>query len=202
MAEDASRARAALFIDARHHDERENLSLEHRRQEKRELAFHKSQLQGFERNREISEMRYVQRLRSIEEKRDRIADRLHRQHNSIGGRIEGMTKAGRARQAAQLERLDDRAAALQGRAHRQFEAVKERQFHAEQRDRISRAREMKFLRQDHQQARQSHARQHEATRPQKIEERAKTLKRVEAEQALKQDLQRLQERDRGRSLSR
>jgi hypothetical protein len=199
---DDMRTQAAAYVDSEFRRTQDDLFSEHRRQEQRQLSWHKASLQSFARNREAGEQRYVQRLRSIEQKRDHIAERLHRQHNSIGGRLEALTKKGRARQADQLARLDDRAAALTARATRQFEALKERQFEAEQRDRISYAQQLKFFRLDHYELRQQQAKHHEATREQKIDDRVQAMRQT-AERNLRQELQRVQSQDqqqaRGRS---
>jgi len=69
MAEDGVRTAAAAYIDGDFRRVHADLIHEHRRQEQRELAYHRGQLEGFARNRETAELRYVQRLRSIEEKR-------------------------------------------------------------------------------------------------------------------------------------
>ena len=169
------------------------------------LGLQKSRLQSHARNREEAEERHAQRLRSIEERKERIADRLHRQHNSLAGRMQAMTKKGRARQAEQLERLDDRAAQLQGRAQRSFAALQERQFQAAQRDRIQSARDVKFLRLDNLEARRTHADHHDRTRAFKIDVREQQLKQAQQqarEQALKRELQQLHQPDRSRSVSR
>ena len=199
---DDMRTQAAAYVDAEFRRTQDDLFREHRRQEQRQLAWHNSARQSFARNRELSEQRYLQRLKSIEEKRDRIAERLQRQHRSIGGRLEALTKKGRARQADILARLDDRAAALTARATRQFEERKERQFEAEQRERIHDARHVKFIRLDHLELRQQQARHHEETRERKIDDRVQAMRQT-AERNLRQELQRLHSQDqqqtRGRS---
>ena len=199
---DDMRTQAVAYVDAEFRRTQDDLFREHRQQEQRQLAWHNSARQSFARNRELSEQRYLQRLKSIEERRDRIAERLHRQHRSIGGRLEALTKKGRARQAGILARLDDRAAALTARATRQFEAQKERQFEAEQRERILDARHVKSIRLDHLELRQQQARHHEETRERKIDDRVQAMRQT-AERNLRQELQRLQSQDqqqtRGRS---
>jgi uncharacterized protein YbjQ (UPF0145 family) len=92
------------------------------------LSWEKSRLESHACNREVSGLRYAQRLRTIEAKRDRIADRIQARHNSIGGRLVALTKKGREQQAAELQRLDDRAERLQARAGRNYQALTERQF--------------------------------------------------------------------------
>jgi hypothetical protein len=91
---------------------------------------------------------------------------------------------------------------LTARATRQFEALKERQFEAEQRDRISYAQQLKFFRLDHYELRQQQAKHHEATREQKIDDRVQAMRQT-AERNLRQELQRVQSQDqqqaRGRS---
>jgi hypothetical protein len=193
--------RAMHDIDRQFQEAQHFQLLEHQRQERRLLAYHRGRLESFADNRATAEQRYIQRMRSIEERRDRIADRMHAQHNSLGGRLARLTKAGRERQAGELERLNERATQLQGRATRNFNALTERQFQAEQRDRISRAHEIKLFRQDNLDARQAQAKAHAQNRPRQIEERAQTLKRTEAEQALRQGLQELQH-GRGRTIAR
>jgi hypothetical protein len=163
MAEvDGVRTQAAAYIDGEHRRVHDDFIHEHRRQEQRMLSWEKSRLESHARNREVTELRYAQRLRTIEATRDRIADRMQARHNSIGGRLEALTKKGRERQAAELQRLDDRAAQLQTRAGRNFNALTERQFQAEQRDRIMTARELKDFRREHDDMRQQHIKDHQA----------------------------------------
>jgi hypothetical protein len=203
MAEDGGQARAAAYIDSQFQEQQRGLILEHRRQEQRLLAFHKGQLESFARNRETAEARYAQRLQRIERGYNRAAAAVENRHNSIGGRLERLTKAGREKQEATREALEERRAKLDRMAAVNFRALGERQFAAEQRDRISRAHEMKLFRQDHQDARQEHAQRHAVNRPRQVEERAQTMKRAEAEQALRQGIQHLHQQDRGgRTLSR
>src|SRR4051794_25220500 len=198
MADDI-RTQAATYIDGEHRRVHEDLIHEHRRQEQRMLSWEKSHLESYARNREVSGLRYAQRLRTIEEKRDRIADRIQARHNSIGGRMQALTKKGRQQQAAELQRLDERAERLQAQAGRNYQALTERQFQAEQRDRIRTAREMKDFRHDHEEMRQKHIRDHQASREQKVEARAQNVRRHTAEQALKLELQRQAEQTRTRS---
>jgi hypothetical protein len=200
MAKDDVRTRAAAYIDDVHKHNYDNLFEEHRRQEQRSLAQHKIQLQRYEDSRITTDDRYVQRLRSIESKHDRVADQMHKRHNSIGGKLAAMTKAGRQRQADELERLGDRARQLQARATRQYQALTERRLETEQRDRISRARELKFLRLDHLENRRDMQQRHEMNRPQQIEDRVKTLHRVAAEQSLRHELRQIDQHSRGKSL--
>jgi hypothetical protein len=124
---------------------------------------------------------------------------MQARHNSIGGRLEALTKKGRERQAAELQRLDDRAAQLQARAGRNFNALTERQFQAEQRDRINTAREMKEFRREHDDMRQQHIKDHQASREQKVEARTQQVRRHTAEQTLKLEMQRQAEQARQRS---
>jgi hypothetical protein len=199
MAEDGVRTQAAAYIDGEFRRVHDDLIHEHRRQEQRMLSWEKSRLESHARNREAAELRYAQRLRTIEARRDRIADRMQARHNSIGGRLEALTKKGRERQAAELQRLDDRAAQLQARAGRNFNALTERQFQAEQRDRIMTAREIKEFRREHDDMRQQHIKDHQASREQKVEARTQQVRRHTAEQTLKLEMQRQAEQARQRS---
>ena len=124
---------------------------------------------------------------------------MQARHNSIGGRLEALTKKGRERQAGELQRLDDRATQLQARAGRNFQALTERQFQAEQRDRLLTAHEMKFFRLDHHEMRQQHIKDHQASREHKIETRTQEIRRHTAEQALKLEMQRIAEQARSRT---
>lgn len=198
---DPLRREAAAYVDGEHRRTQNDLFIEHRRQEQRELSMHKTRLESFARNRELSEQRYVQRLRTIEQKRDRIAERMQARHNSIGGRLEALTKKGRERQADQLQRLDDRAASLTARATRQLEVRKERQFVAEQSNRIAYARQLKTLRQDHYGYRVEQTRHHAATRDRKIDDRVRVVK-LSMERSLRQEFQRQQADDRQRTAGR
>src|SRR2546423_15530787 len=108
MADDI-RTQAATYIDGEHRRVHDDLIHEHRRQEQRMLSWEKSRLESHARNQEVSGLRYAQRLRTIEAKRDRIADRIQARHNGIGGRLVALTKKSPGQQAAELPRLDDRA---------------------------------------------------------------------------------------------
>lgn len=189
MADDI-RTQAAAYIDGEFRRVHEDLTHEHRRQEQRMLSWEKSRLESHARNREVAELRYAQRLKTIEAKRDRIADRMQARHNSLAGRLEALTKKGRERQAAEMQRLDDRAAQLQRLAGRNYQALTERQFQAEMKDRLLSAREMKTFRHEHEEMRQQHIKDHQASREQKVEARTQNIRRYTAEQALKLELQR------------
>jgi hypothetical protein len=73
---DDIRTQAATYIDGEHRRIHDDLIHEHRRQEQRMRSWEKSRLESHARNREVSQLRYAQRLRTIEERRDRIADRI------------------------------------------------------------------------------------------------------------------------------
>ena len=81
---DDARTQAAAYIDGEHRRVHEDLIHEHRRQEQRMLSWEKSRLESHARNREVSELRYAQRLRTIEAKRDRIADRIQSAEQGCG----------------------------------------------------------------------------------------------------------------------
>src|SRR2546421_12895066 len=123
-------------------------------------------------------------MRKIGPRGPGIATRITARHNSIGGRLAALTKKGREQQAAELQRLDDSATQLQARAGRNYQALTERQFQAEQRDRIRTAREMKEFRRDHDEMRQQHVKDHHASREQKVEARTQEVRRFTAEQTL------------------
>ena len=113
-----------------------------------------------------------------------------------------LTKAGRAQHQEQREALGERFERERFREHGNLEKLKERQFEAEQADRISRAREIKLFRLDHLEDRQKHTRDHQAGRELQIDARMQEMKRT-AEQALRHELQQLnrqqQEQTRGRT---
>src|SRR3954454_9024646 len=98
MADDI-RTQAATYIDGEFRRVHDDLIQEHRRQEQRMLSWEKSRLESYAGTGKVAGFRYAQRLRTIEEKRDRIAARMQARHNSIGGRLEAGTKKGRERQA-------------------------------------------------------------------------------------------------------
>ena len=193
--------RAAVFVDGAFRSAQQDLVREHLRQEKRILAFHKGQLESFARNRELAEQRYVQRMQRIERGYQRAALAVDKRHNSLAGRLERLTKAGRVRQQTTLEALEERRAKLERTAGANFRRTSERQSQAEQCDRISRARELKLFRQDHLDARQQHRDHHEATRDIKIEVQVEKLRRA-AEQNLRQQMQQLRREQEGHRVSR
>jgi hypothetical protein len=202
MAEDGGRTVAAAYVDGEFRRTHANLIHEHRRQEQRLLAFHKSQLQGWSRNHDDAELRHLQKIKSLDEQQARAAAMLERQQRGIRGRLAGLTKAGRAQQQEQREALGERFERERFREHGNLEKLKERQFEAEQADRISRAREIKLFRLDHLEDRQKQTRDHQAGRELQIDARMQEMKRT-AEQALRHELQQLnrqqQEQTRGRT---
>jgi hypothetical protein len=202
MAEDGGRPAAAAYVDGEFRRTHADLIHEHRRQEQRLLAFHKSQLQGWSRNRDDSELRHLQKIKSLDEQQARAAAMLERQQRGIRGRMAGLTKAGRATQQERREAIAEDFDRQRMREHGNLEKLKERQFEAEQADRISRAREIKFFRLDHLEDRQKQTRDHQASRELQIDARMQEMKRT-AEQALRQELQQLnrqqQEQTRGRT---
>jgi len=113
--------------------------------------------------------------------------------------MQALTKKGREQQAAELQRLDERAERLQTQAGRNYQALTERQFQAEQKDRIRTVREMKDFRRDHDEMRQQHIRDHQASRERKVEGRAQDIRRHIAEQTLRLELQRQAEQTRARA---
>jgi uncharacterized protein YbjQ (UPF0145 family) len=187
---DDLRTVAARHVDGDFRRVHDDLIQEHRQQEQRILAWDKAALESHARNRELAGLRYVQRLRTIEEKRDRIADRIQARHNSVGGRLAALTKKGRERQAAELERLNDRAHQLQAKAHRNYQALTERQFQNEQRDRMLTATHIKFYRQENYDHRQEQLKLHQATREQKIDAKVQQIRRETAERLLRHEMQR------------
>ena len=110
--------------------------------------------------------------------------------DSIGGRLAALTKKGRERQAAELERLNDRAHQLQAKAHRNYQALTERQFQNEQRDRMLTAHHVQFYRFENYQHRQEQIKLHQATREQKIEAKVQQIRRETAERLLRHEMQR------------
>ena len=188
---DDLRSQAAAYVDREFRRAHADLFREQRRQERRELAYHKGQLQSFARNREDAEARHAARIRSLDEQEKRAAALLERQQRSLKGRLQALTKAGRATQRERREAIAEDFERSRMREHRSLEGLKERQFQAEMADRIARARQMKFFRLDNHELRQHHLKQHQATREQKIESRVQAVRHT-AEQSLKQELQRLQ----------
>jgi hypothetical protein len=195
---DTMRARAAAEIDRDFEDYQRYLILLHRREERRELGHIKAGLQDHARDREIAELRHVRRLRLIEEKRDRMADAVRHQPKTLGYRLATLTKAGRAQHSAPLERLNERAARLQGRATRQFQAITERQSQAVQDERNFRARCLRRFRERNLEERQQHRQEHAAAREQQIEARTIDMRRAEAKRVLLHQFDLARQNGRGR----
>src|SRR5690348_5418231 len=66
MADDQVRTYATNYIDGEFRRVQDDLIHEHRRQEQRMLSWEKAALESHARNREVAELRYVQRLKAIE----------------------------------------------------------------------------------------------------------------------------------------
>ncbi len=202
MAEDGLQARAAQHVDAEFARAQQNFFREHLRQEKVQLSYYKSRLSGHDDNRRVAENRYVARISQIDAREQRAAIAMHKRHNSIRGKLDALTRAGRDRQADEREALQQRGHDLRAQATRNFNALQERQFEAKQADRIFAARSIKLFRVDHLDARQQQATIHHQTRDIKIEVRQQHM-RDAAEQALRQQMRELhQQTQEGRARTR
>jgi hypothetical protein len=178
-------SRAAAYVEKQHREQRQALFDQHRMQEQRELARRKAELHSFKHQHSAVEERYAARTQQIERGRERARQAIERRHDSLAGRLQRITPAGRARQRDEFERLTTRAEQLHARAYNQYSNSCERLMHNEQKARIGHARELKALHQQHWQYREEHAQRHQQSREQQIESRTQTLRQV-AEQQLRQ----------------
>lgn len=194
------RARAAALVDGTFRRNYQDSFREHLRQEQRQLAWHKDMLGSHARNREIAEARYVERMKRIERGYERAAEAVHKRHNSFAGRMERLTRAGRDRQEATRQALEDRRLTLERRETAQFNALRERQFKAEQQERIDIAQHMRFFRAEHLDERRVQRTHFEVSRDYLIDQRVNQMRQVQ-EQRLRVMVQEL-ERQHTRGLSR
>jgi hypothetical protein len=186
-------SRASAYIDRTHRDQRQALFDQHRMQEQRELARRKGEMQGFRQQQRTIEDRYTARTQQIERGRDRAQQAIQKRHGSVAGRLQGMTKAGRARQQDEFERLATRVEQLHGRAYNQYSNSNLRLQNNEQKARIGHARELKTLHEQHWRYREEHTQRHQQTRDQQVQDRTQTLRQA-AEQQLRQAMKQTQPR--------
>lgn len=192
-ADDGLRKVAAAWIDGNFHERQQTLVREHRRLERNMLVWEQAQHKRSAWNAKEAEDRYLQRIRTIDERRDRIADRIYSQHNSIAGRLAAMTKKGRAAQAEQIERLDDRADQLRQQAGRNLSNLNDRMFRRDMEDRVFRARQIKLFRVDHMDARLTQTQRHQQSRDRMIDDRVQAMQRVIEKERRQQAMEKKQD---------
>jgi hypothetical protein len=175
MADNGARSRATEHVDAEHRRAHDALKTSHKKWERNELNHELGRINSIKQNRDGIDDRYVQRIKTIQSRKDSVALTIQRRHNSIAGRLEALTPKGRARQAETWRRLDERAETLELRAGKKHQTQLEQHDRHVQMARISAARNINGSRGQNRDALQEHYLKHIERRPDKIHARRREM---------------------------
>jgi hypothetical protein len=168
MADNGARSRAAEYVDADHRRHHDALKASHKKWERNELNHELGRINSIKQNRDEIDARYVQRVKTIQSRKESVALTIQRRHTSIAGRLEALTPKGRARQAETWRRLDERAENLELRAGKKHQMQLAQHDRHVQTARISAARTINGSRGQNRDALQEHHQKHIERRPDKI----------------------------------
>jgi hypothetical protein len=195
-------ALAEAHIDGEFRRMQADLLAEHRRQEERQSASMQRQSEAWHaRDLEAASNRYNTRLHIIDQRYERMAVRLHRAHNSPRGRLEALTKAGRAHQEWQRAVLRVRAGNLRVKVTDRFLDRKVLLQERYEESLKMAHRQLKSLRKQHRNERRENEKQHSRDRDNRIEAYAQRIREQRVEQARQQELERTRTQDRQQSRS-
>jgi hypothetical protein len=191
---------ARAHVDGEFRRTQADLLAEHRRQEQRHLAALKASfVYNRSRDREAASNRYNTRMHIIDERAERMALTLRDEHNSMRGRLQALTKAGRSQQEWQREALRVRAGNLRVKVIDRFLDRKVELRERREADRKEIIREMRDMRQQHRDERLHRALLHDLNRDDRIQAYAQQIREQRAEQARQQQLERTKGEERQRT---
>ena len=151
---------------------------------------------------EAASSRFNTRMHIIDQRYERMALKLRDQHNSVRGRLQALTKAGRSQQEWQRAALRVRAGNLRVKVTDRF---LDRKLELQERYEASlkaATRALKGLRKRHRNEQPRLVEHHRRDRDARIDALAQRIREQRAEQARQQELQRTKADDRQRTQSR
>lgn len=163
---------------------------EHRRQTSEVRGRHKNELHAYRSNEDAAMARHHNAIKGVDQ---READKLHDfdgRRRGLAGRIAECVPGKRVENDRQREQITKGFEAERLTKHRDYEALKERQFEVAQRGRLQQAQERKALMELHRDDRTNMQQDHAKDRPGLVERRTRVLDRVDREQAHERDRER------------
>jgi hypothetical protein len=191
---------AREHIDGEFQRVQDDLIREHQRQEERQSASMQWKAEAYHaRDLEAASNRYNTRMHIIDQRYERMAVRLRDQHNSVRGRLQALTKAGRSHQEWQRAALRVRARNLRVKVMDRFLDRKvELQERYEESLKMAN-REIRTLRKQHRAEQRQRQKEHSRDRNALIEAYAQRIREQRAEQARQQERERTKAEDRQQS---
>jgi hypothetical protein len=140
--------------------------------------------------------RHWHEVKTIDDRERQALKEFDVKRASLTGRAAELIK-GKAHFEGRREEIQKKFESDRLHKHRDLEALKERQFTAQQKQRIEHARDLRNMRNEHRQHREESQQQHERDRPRLVAERQRAVERnAEIERGHKQE----QKRERGQSM--
>jgi hypothetical protein len=169
------RRRAGEWVDAEHRREAQALKLSHSHAEKSMLNRGLDRIHSLSQNRAGIDDRYLTRIASINARKERVAEIIQARHRSPLGRLQALTRKGRAAQAEEFQRLHGRARELERRAGRNHQMHLARHDRLLRKARYEEAQFVKIYRLDNRQIRDDHRRYNIDNRQNQVHERVRDM---------------------------
>ena len=161
------RRRAEAAVAERQQRQKAQQQEEQRRQTDHVRTLHRDEMHSFKENEDTAIAIHSRQIQSIDEREKEALDALGTHRESLVGRTVTFFK-GEAHYAREAEGIVDRCEAGRVAAHRNLEALKERQFAAAQQARMRHAQERKGIFELHRMERQQLGQAHEHSREREI----------------------------------
>jgi colicin import membrane protein len=171
------RRRASAAVAERQQRQKAQQQEEQRRQTDHVRTLHRDEMHSFRENEDTAIAIHSRQIQSIDEREKEALEALGAHRESLMGRAVTFFK-GEAHYAREAEAIADRCEAERMAAHRNLEALKERQFAAAQQARMRHAQERKGIAELHRMERQQLAQAHDRNRGQEIGVSQRTFERV------------------------
>jgi hypothetical protein len=152
------------------------------------------ELESYAANRAEAIRQHADRVKAIDEREKSASIDLSKKHNSIGGRLSGLTRTGRARQEQERQGLAEKFENQRMKQHRDLAALQERQTANEQKARERYGQEHKAMREGHLSARSTQRDWQDKNRDRLTQDRVSAYREA-ATRALFPERQKAQERE-------
>jgi hypothetical protein len=159
--------RALAAVAERQQRQKAQQQEEHRRQTDHMRTLHQGEMHSFRENEDAAIAGHAHEIQSINEREKHALEALGAHRESLVGRAVTFFK-GEAHYAREANAIVERCEAERLAAHRDLEALKERQFGAAQQSRLRQAQERKGIAELHRMERQQLAQAHDRSRGREI----------------------------------
>jgi hypothetical protein len=192
----ADERRAEAHVAAQFKQQQADQLAEHRRQISRLRFQHQEQTATLKARDGEAIDRHRNDITTINEREQKALKEFDVKRGSLTGRATELVR-GKAHFDGRREEIQKKFESDRLHKHRDLEALKERQFDAQQKKRLDHARDLRNMRKEHRQHRDETQQQHERDRPRLVAERQRAVERnAEIERGHKQE----QKRERGQSM--